>query len=146
MRTGVKLAIGGLVVAGVTTYMAYLGASADWQYYLAVDECLAQARALSGSRMRVSGKVAADSLQVAAAERQVRFAMAGSRGDLAVVYVGSPPDNLAEGMDVVVEGRLDASGRFQADKLLTRCASKYQSRPSQSPQTAPALSRKPGGR
>ena len=36
MSTGKKLAIAGVVVAGVTAYMAYLGASSSWQYYMTV--------------------------------------------------------------------------------------------------------------
>ena len=50
MTTGRKLVIGGLIVAGVTAYMAYRGASASWQYYLTVDECRPKARRLSGGR------------------------------------------------------------------------------------------------
>jgi cytochrome c-type biogenesis protein CcmE len=37
------------------------------------------------------------------------------------------PDNLKEDIDVVVEGRLNESGALQGDRVLTRCASKYQS-------------------
>ena len=43
--------------------MGYVGAAAHWKYYLTSDECLAHAADLVGSRMRVSGKVADDSLQ-----------------------------------------------------------------------------------
>jgi cytochrome c-type biogenesis protein CcmE len=55
------------------------------------------------------------------------------------------PDNLAEKMAMVVEGRLDDSGTLHGDKVLTRCASKYQSQPrDDSNQTAqrPAGTRK----
>ncbi len=39
---------------------------------------------------------------------------------------GRLPDNLAEGMEVVVEGRFEPSGVLSGDTVLTRCASKYE--------------------
>jgi cytochrome c-type biogenesis protein CcmE len=122
-----KLIIAGGFVVGVTAYMAYLGAASSWQYYVTVDECLADSARFAGQRIRVSGKIAADTLQIAENRRQVNFAMQGTDGQLPVVYAGPLPDKLANGIDVVVEGRLDGSGVIRAEKLLTRCASKYQS-------------------
>ena len=56
--------IGGVIVAGLTAYMAYRGASASWQYYLTADECLAESASLVGHRLRVSGRIAAGTLAV----------------------------------------------------------------------------------
>jgi cytochrome c-type biogenesis protein CcmE len=152
--TGRKLAIGGLVVGAVTAYLAYLGAATSWQYYVTVDECLADAAALAKDRIRVSGRVAAGTLEIRADRRRADFSLEGTRGVLRVVCSGPLPDNLAEGIDVVVEGRLtppgataeqasktsaDApqvlprrsrkdSGLLRGDKILTRCAGKYKSR------------------
>ncbi len=55
------------------------------------------------------------------------FCLQGQTGTLDVVYQGPLPDNLAESMDVVVEGRCESGGRIVGDKVLTRCASKYES-------------------
>ena len=52
------------------------------------------------------------------------------------------PDNLAEGIAVLVEGRIDEAGLLRGEKVLTRCASKYQSRRPAS--TAGAVSGKAG--
>ncbi len=140
MTTGRKLAIGGVLVAGVTAYMAYVGASASWQYYLTVDECLADGAALRGDRIRVSGKVAPNSLRIAPDRREIRFRLQGTDGQMEVICSGPPPDNLAEQMEVVVEGRLDESGLLRGDKVLTRCASKYESqKPQPSAETGPVL-------
>ena len=128
MLTGRKLALAGAIVVGVTAYMAYLGAASSWQYYLSVDECLADPARYALQRIRVSGKVAAGSLHVADDRRHASFALEGSRGRLSVICSGPAPDNLAERIDVVVEGRLDQSGAIRGDKVLTRCASKYRSR------------------
>ena len=59
MPAGAKLAVGAAVVAGVTAYMAYVGASASWKYYVTSEECLADTAKFTGQRVRVSGKVAA---------------------------------------------------------------------------------------
>lgn len=128
MWTNRKLALGVMVIAGVTAYMAYLGAANSWQYYLTVDECLANRDALPGDRIRVTGRIVPHTLIVAADRSRAEFSLAGTEGDLPVICSGSLPDELAEGMDVVAEGHLDAGGLLRAHKVLTRCASKYESR------------------
>jgi cytochrome c-type biogenesis protein CcmE len=50
----------------------------------------------------------------------------GKTRKLTVNYRGSIPDQFAVGRNVVVEGCLDKSGTFQADVLMTKCASKYE--------------------
>jgi len=128
MTPGKKLLVGGLVVASVTAYMAYVGASSSWKYYLTTDECVAGGAKLVGQRMRVSGKVAPQTLQVAAGRREAQFTLAGTSGQLHAICAGTLPDNLAEAMEVVVEGRLEQDGVLRGDKILTKCASKYDAR------------------
>ena len=126
MAPGTKLAIGGVMGIGVTIYMAYLGAASSWQYYVTPDECVRDASKYAGSRVRVSGKVAAGSLVITPGRMQANFSLRGTEGAVAVIYTGPLPDNLTEGTEVVVEGRLDAGPQLRGDKLLTRCASKYE--------------------
>jgi cytochrome c-type biogenesis protein CcmE len=128
MSTGRKLAIGGVIAGGLTVYMAYVGASTSWQYYVTVDECLADAAGLLGERIRLSGRISPGSLRIAADRQKASFALAGTEGSLKVDCPGPLPDNLAEEMDVVVEGRLESPRLFRAEKVLTRCASKYESK------------------
>lgn len=126
MTAGAKLAIGTTVVAAVTAYMAYVGASASWKYYLTADECVANSADLIGERVRVSGEVAADSLRITPDQTQARFSLKGAHDQLDVVCSGTLPDNLADGSQVVVEGQLEPTGTLRGDKILTRCASKYE--------------------
>ena len=139
MRTGLKLAIAGVMLAGVTTYVAFLGASSSWQFYLSVDECVADASALVGRPLRVSGRVAADSLHIAEDRRQASFRLKGTHEVLRVVCDASLPDNLAEDMEVVVEGRLEHADLLRGQKVLTRCASKYE--PKEQPPPPPPTAR-----
>jgi cytochrome c-type biogenesis protein CcmE len=134
---GTKLALVAALVAAVTAYVAYLGASASWQYYLTVDECVADAASLPGQPIRVSGKVARGSLRIAPDAKHAEFRLQGAYETLRVACSGSLADGLAEELEVVVEGRLDRSGTLQAVKVLTRCASKYSARAAQgAPRTA----------
>lgn len=126
--TGPKLALVCGVIISITIYLASVGASADWQYYLTTDECLNQADSLIGDRLRVSGKIATGSLEVATDRRSATFQLVGHGQTLAVTSVCLVPDNLAEEREVVVEGLLENSRSMRADKLITRCASKYESR------------------
>jgi cytochrome c-type biogenesis protein CcmE len=105
-----------------------LGAVSSWSYYLTADECAADASALVGKPVRVSGRVAADSLDIAEDRTRADFLLQGSEGTLQVQSAGPIPDNLAEGIEVLVEGRLEESGCLQGDRVITRCASKYESK------------------
>jgi cytochrome c-type biogenesis protein CcmE len=125
MKVKAKIAVGATIIAGVLAYLAYLGASSSWQYYLLVDECVAQAPQFAGKRLRISGRVVAGSLHIAGDRRNVSFSLEGAEHTLPVICRGTLPDNLAEGMDVVVEGALKSDGHLQGEKVITRCASKY---------------------
>jgi cytochrome c-type biogenesis protein CcmE len=138
MTTGWKLAIAGAVVTGVTAYMAYLGAEASWQYYVTVDECLANASDLQGNRIRVSGKIAGGTLRIAPDRTEVAFSLESANGKLDVICLCPPPDNLTDGKDVVVEGHLEEGELLRGEKVLTRCASKYQAQKPDAASRAPA--------
>ena len=128
MTTGRKLVIGGVVIAGLTAYMAYRGASASWQYYLTANECLAESASLGGHRLRVSGRIAPGTLTVDRDRIHASFVLEADGAELKVACSGPLPDNLADGMAVLVEGRLDDGSLLRGEKVLTRCASKYESR------------------
>lgn len=127
MRTiNAKLYAGAAILAGTTAYLAYLGATTSWQYYVVVDECVASAPQLAGKRIRVNGRVAAESLTIREDRRAATFTLAGTGRNLPVQCRGPLPDNLREDIDVVVEGTLQADGSLSGDKVLTKCASKYE--------------------
>jgi cytochrome c-type biogenesis protein CcmE len=124
-----RLALAAAAIAATTGALALAGGLASWQYYLTVAECRAGGPALVGKRLRVSGTVAAGSLAIEPGRRAATFRLEDPAGGLPVRSEGTTlPDNLAEGVPVVVEGRLDPSGAsFRAEQVLTRCASKYES-------------------
>ena len=128
MTAAHKLCLGGLVITMATTCLAYLGASSSWQFYMTVDELLDHPSLVRDCRVRLSGKVGHDSLRIAPDHTSASFILQGAGSQLRVECLGIIPDNLTEGIDVVVEGYVESSDLFKGDKLLTRCASKYDTR------------------
>lgn len=126
MMLRAKLVVGAGILALATAYLAYLGASTSWRYYVLVDECTQTGDALVGQRLRVSGRVAENSLVVRQDRSLATFTLEGRQSQLQVSCQGPLPDNLAEDMDVVVEGTIEQNGLLRGDKVMTRCASKYQ--------------------
>lgn len=125
MSAGLKLTAGATLMAAAIGYLAYLGAASSWQYYVSVDEATADATHMAGKRIRVSGRVRTGSLTIGADRHHATFDLAGESNMLHATCRCLLPDNLAENIDVVVEGTLQAD-QIQGDKVITRCASKYQ--------------------
>lgn len=124
MSSGIKVAIAAMVVATAIGYLAFLGAASSWQYYLSVDEAVADAPHLAGKRIRVSGRVAPGSLTIVDGRRQAKFELLGELHKLHATCRCTLPDNLVENIDVVVEGTLQNED-IVSRKVITRCASKY---------------------
>jgi cytochrome c-type biogenesis protein CcmE len=125
MSPGAKLTVGAFVLAAAVGYLAYVGASGSWQYYLSVDEMVADAATLSDKRVRVSGRVAVGSLTISERRQDAEFDLVGTLHKLHAICRCPMPDNLAEDIDVVVEGVLQGD-RLHGHKVITRCASKYE--------------------
>lgn len=117
--------IGGLIIMGAIGYLAFAANSDSWAYYQDVDTFVGKSPKV-GARARVHGRIAADGADIRPVDLFARFELIGDQRRLAVEYRGAVPNLLAAGGQVVAEGTLDASGVFQADQLLTKCASKYE--------------------
>ncbi len=128
----VKLLVGSLILIGAVVYLAVAGVKKGWVYYLPVHEYLAS-EDYRGTRVRLAGDVLAENLDTQPGMLLARFAMSDDQTDkvLAVAYHGPIPDMFKPGAQVVIEGREDADGVFQADVLMTKCASKYEEKPAE---------------
>lgn len=126
--TIVKVLIGVVVIGGGISYFMYQAMRSSWAYYYSVDDfAVAEAGAQKHS-FRLAGRVKPGSIERDLTAMTLQFTLAGAEAELAIQYSGVVPDNFMEDREVVVEGRLSAAGVFQADKLLTRCESKYQAK------------------
>jgi cytochrome c-type biogenesis protein CcmE len=122
-----KIVVASVVLAGAVGYLAYAGLQAGQSYYLAVDEFLADGR-YATQRVRVHGRVGEQAPAARTQPAVLRFDLVGQTGKLPVVYRGVVPDMFKPGGEVVVEGTRSEAGDFLADRLLTKCASKYEAR------------------
>ena len=121
-----KLTIAALITLSAIAYLAFAGVKkGGWVYFVDVDKFARDTR-LHAQRVRLHGKVDTDGFVASAGRMTAEFNLLGHTERLAVSYSGPIPDMFQAGRDVVVEGRLGASGRFEADVLMTKCASKYE--------------------
>lgn len=128
-----KLIVAGTVLVAAIGYLASASIKSGWVYYLEVDQFLANPQ-YHDQRVRLHGKVAAEGFSASSGSLTANFKLLGKTRSLSVAYHGSIPDMFQAGRDVVVEGKMGKSGIFQADVLMTKCASKYEPK---SPHTHP---------
>ncbi len=142
----------GLILLAVV-YLAVTSTSQAQQYYLTVDELLAQKEELiqRNQQVRLSGAVIGDTIQYDSENLVVRFTIAHVPGDLdevekqgglakvlaeavrdpnrsriVVEYHGPKPDLLKNEAQAIVTGTLGEDGVFYADELLLKCPTRYE--------------------
>ena len=123
MRT--KLAVAGIILSGAFAYLAFAGMQKGWVYFVGVEQ-YANDPQYHDQRVRIHGKVATDGFDLRKSLMTAHFNLTGGNAAIPVVYRGVIPDLFEAGRDVVIEGRRDQAGQFQADVLMTKCASKYE--------------------
>jgi cytochrome c-type biogenesis protein CcmE len=121
-----KILIGVALVAAALTYLIYSASRANLVYYYEISE--ARAAVQPNQQVRLSGDVVQGTIRRSAADSPLTFEIedATRRNRLPVVYAGLVPDIFKPGIQVVVEGRFDDVGTFQAERLTAKCPSKYQ--------------------
>lgn len=134
MKARTKFLIGGFVILGTASYLAAKTTTETATYYLTPVELKAKVAADDDFRengVKVGAKVVPGSIVRAPGGKEVAFKMMDSTGAAVypVVYRGIIPDTFTDSVDVVVEGRLDDQGTFQATVLLAKCASRYENAP-----------------
>jgi cytochrome c-type biogenesis protein CcmE len=125
-----RLAIGIVLVSLALGWLVFAGTRRNLVYYYEVDELMAVPDRYD-EEIRISGDVVAGTVDHDAETRELRFAISETNApagapSVPVVYKGPVPDIFRPGIQVVVEGRLDREGTFQAETLLAKCPSKYQ--------------------
>jgi len=123
-----KFGIGIGVIVVSLACLAWLGYGESKTYY----HTIAELQTLQGNelthRMRVGGTVAPGSIRRFTG--RVDFVLEGEGKSLPVSYVGSDPlpDTFVDKSQALVEGR-PTDGRFVAEVVQAKCASKYEAAP-----------------
>jgi len=127
-RTIVKIVVGVVLIGGSMSYFIYQAMRSSWAYYYSVDDLAAHEPAARNHSLRLAGRVKKGSVRNDLEKMRLTFDLTGSQAVLPVIYEGVVPDNFAEDIEVVVEGHLGTNGEFKAERLLTRCESKYRAK------------------
>jgi cytochrome c-type biogenesis protein CcmE len=127
-----KFGVGIAVIIVSLGCLAWIGYGESKTYY----HTIAELQTLKGEalqrRMRIGGTVEAGSIH--ALPGRVDFVLNGEGKSLPVSYVGSDPlpDTFKDNAQALVEGR-PADGRFVAEHVQAKCASKYEADPGGAP-------------
>jgi cytochrome c-type biogenesis protein CcmE len=120
-----KFIFGGTIIVLAVGYLIVSSIGGSTAYYLTVGEVKAEGP--SERTVRVAGNVMGETIVWSAQELMLRFDIADASGSLAVIYHGPRPDMLRDDAEVVVEGKYVEGGSFEANNLLLKCPSKYES-------------------
>jgi cytochrome c-type biogenesis protein CcmE len=129
-----KFLLGGVLVLGTASYLMASSIDETATYYLTPGELAAKVDdnpRFSKNGVKVGARVVTGTIKRDPGGRELTFVMTDGKQEYPVHYRGVAPDTFTDGVDIVVEGRLDANGVFQATTLLAKCASRYENAPGQ---------------
>jgi cytochrome c-type biogenesis protein CcmE len=145
MRNG-RFMVGLVGVAAVVTYLVWTGVSETMVYYVTPQELMAKVAddpSFASVGVKVSGRIVPGSHEEVDGELLHRFLVRDLEDEsvtFPVEFGDVLPDTFSDSgempVDVVVEGRFDESGVFQANTVLTKCGSRYEASPEQLQQAA----------
>ena len=138
MKARAKFIIGAGIIIATLTWLGWLGATQSKTYYHTLTELSSMKGSELHQRMRVSGYVEAGSIQ--RLSNRVNFVLTEQGKMLPVSYIGTDPlpDTFYEkNAQALVQGRMQPDGRFVAEQVEAKCASKYVAAPNQAQAGSP---------
>ena len=132
MKVKSKFAIGAGIIIVAISCLAYVGAQQSKTYYHTISEIPTLSGSALHQRLRVGGDVKTGSIQHYSG--RVDFVLMEQGKGMPVSYVGTDPlpDTFKDGAQCLVEGKVQPDGRFVAETVQAKCASKYEAAPNQS--------------
>ena len=136
MNTRGKFLVGSGIIIVTLVALAYVGYTQSKTYYHTISEIPSLSGTSLHQRMRVSGNVQNGS--ITHPDGHVNFVLEEEGKQLTVSYVGRDPlpDTFKDGAQALVEGQVMPDGRFTADQVQAKCASKYEATPGAAPAAA----------
>jgi cytochrome c-type biogenesis protein CcmE len=120
-----KLLLGAVVIASTIGYLIVGGIREAAVYYITPTELKAKGPATTDRAFRLGGMVVPGSRRWDPQTLKLAFRLSDDKEQVAVEYVGSPPDLFKEGAGAIVEGKY-MNGLFQADTILAKHSEEYQ--------------------
>jgi len=146
-----KFFIGGGLILAAVVFLIISSTQASAEYFMTVDELVAEGQTAVGKNIRVSGAVMGDTIDYDAQNLILKFTVAHVPGDnneieaqgglaevlhaavtdptrnhINVVYEGVMPDLLRDEAQAIMTGTLHADGTFYAEELLLKCPTRYE--------------------
>ncbi len=126
-----KFVIGVGIIVTTLGWLSWVGVTESKTYYHTIAEMETLSGAQARHRIRVGGDIRAGSIQ--RLPGRVDFVIEQEGRSMKVSYVGRDPlpDTFVDGAQALVEGRQMPDGRFVAEQVQAKCASKYEAAPGQ---------------
>lgn len=118
--------VGLVILVLVLGYLCYLSFRIAANYCVTVSEFTARSAEYQDTPVRVVGEIADSPIDWNAEDVEMRFTITEGGDTLVVVYHGPEPSGFKVGSSILVEGKYDADGMFQASQLIMKCPSKYE--------------------
>lgn len=118
------------IMLGAFGYLMVSGFNNSKTYYMTINEVTASADKgkLGKQNLKVSGKLVGQSVKWDPAKAELKLEMISEDQNeiMPVLYKGVKPDNFNDGIDVIVDGKYTVEQVLLADKVMTKCPSKYE--------------------
>lgn len=126
-----------LIILGGFGYLMWGGIDSNLVYFLTPTELMAKGDTVVDKPVRLGGMVVPGSVKWNAEALDLRFVLKDSKGSVNVHSRKAPPQMFREGQGVVVEGRLNRGGTFEATTLMVKHSNEYKApHQGQTPQEA----------
>lgn len=121
-----KFIVAILIIGLAISYLVFSGVKNTMVYYLTINELKAKVPEIYEDRVRVSGTVVSGTIKNTVGEK-LEFVITDGTDTIHVNYSGIVPDIFAADVEAVVEGKYKVDNTFDADILLAKCPTKYES-------------------
>ncbi len=119
------LGVGVLAIVGAFAYLMYSGIGDNLVYFLTPTELLAKGPTAYERPVRLGGQVVPGSVDWDKDALKLTFSITDGTKTLKVDSHGAPPTMFRAGMGVVVEGKFDRGGVFEAKNLMVKHSNEY---------------------
>lgn len=124
----VKVAISFTVIAVLMVWLTISGFNENMQYYVTITDVQAMDGSEVSKGLRVKGHLVAGSVEETTNSLEIFFLLEENGNQMRVRYDKERPDTFKDGSEVLVEGKyLVEEGYFNANMLMAKCPSKYES-------------------
>lgn len=126
-RFNKKVLVISIFILIIVAYLIYAGIRDTMVYYITASELKTKDTSLNSDGLRLGGRVIDGSISWDPKTTELKFVLTDSKDQVQVIYRGIVPDTFKGGADIIVEGSYVPPGVFQANKLIAKCPSKFES-------------------